>query len=307
MTKSLHFLIWLHSDVPSFSFTKNEIKAFFSKTRHSYTFVDNRKDFLEHLAQAEVVLCWMFKSDFYAKAPKLQHVFTPAAGKDWIATPPSKEIQVHHSSFHGPLIAESLLAMMLHFNNHIGAHLKNSSEKHWKRSENQHRTLLSSQKALIIGYGNIGHHCATLLQKLGMRVHGIRRTPPPNGVDSKNRCSVSGFDKLHQEMQDSDHCILLLPAEAQGRISTQDLQHLPPHAVLYNFGRGGTITDKDILEALNNGYIKAAGLDVCEAEPPSPDSPLWSHPNILLTPHDSCCYQEYKSFFLEEVFQKIGI
>ena len=76
-------------------------------------------------------------------------------------------------------------------------------------------------------------------------------------------------------------------------------------AVFYSLGRGLAIREVELVEALREGEIAGAGLDVFEVEPLAADSPLWSMGNVLITPHVSACYSDYGRLFVEELVSNV--
>jgi len=181
----------------------------------------NKKDFHSKLAEAEICFCWEFPRENYDLAPNVKHIFTPAAGKDWIFPPPSKRIvQIHHGTFHGEMIAESFLAMVFHFNNKMNLlpHIKH--QRNWPRNAWTGRSMIKGQKLLIIGYGNIGREVAKKSQALGIEVKGLRRTPEKS-TELKG-CPIYPLSEIEKHIQWAQHILLLLPGDARGFI-TQEL------------------------------------------------------------------------------------
>lgn len=91
-------------------------------------------------------------------------------------------------------------------------------------------------------------------------------------------------------------CVLPLTEQTRGILNRQLFQHLPKGAALVNMGRGGHLVEADLLEALADGQISAAVLDVLEQEPAPMDHPFWHHPQILLTPHIAAMTQPESAF-----------
>jgi phosphoglycerate dehydrogenase-like enzyme len=96
-------------------------------------------------------------------------------------------------------------------------------------------------------------------------------------------------DNLEGFLKGLDYVVLTLPATPQTRhlINTVSLKLMKRSAVLINIGRGNSINEADLIEALRNGVIGGAVLDVFEREPLANDSALWSFPNVYITPHTS--------------------
>ncbi len=139
---------------------------------------------------------------------------------------------------------------------------------------------LYGQTAGIIGYGRIGRAMARRCRALGMRV--LAADPyagPPDGDDR-----IVLLDELLVEADYiSIHC--LLNEETQGLIGEAALRCMKPTAILVNTARGPIVDQRALVQALTEGWIAGAGIDVQEQEPPPSDEPLRKLPNVVLTPH----------------------
>lgn len=259
------------------------------------------------LAEADFIDTWGISPRWYERASRLRAVFTPAAGRDWVAEDPAGRVPLHMGTFHGPLIAESMLGCILHFNRKIPAMLENEQRRAWDRTIQFPGALLRNQRALIIGYGAIGRHCAKLLTAIGTTVVGCQRTHS-GGTDSESGARYCHPDALPDELPQADHVVLLLPGgeATHGFLSRDRLAAMKPGAYLYNYGRGTTSLEADVLWALDEGHIAGAGLDVTEVEPLPPESPLWEHPKVFVQPHSSCVYDEYRPLHVQELVERLS-
>jgi len=117
-----------------------------------------------------------------------------------------------------------------------------------------------------------------------MRVIGVdaRRSHPPQGV-----AEIHGPEKLDELLPQADFLIMTIPhtPATEGLINRQRLRCMKPSAFLINIGRGMTVCLADLVAALHAREIAGAGLDVFEIEPLPADHPLWTAPNVLITPH----------------------
>jgi len=271
-----------------------------------FEYLESSDELRNRIAEPDIVLCWRFPAEFYPRAPRLKAVFTPAAGHDWVADDPSGRVQVGHGTFHGTFIAESLVAMMLHFNDRRDLMHRKQRERVWARDAQMPRRRLGSQSVLFVGYGHIGRHCARLLGAFGCPMAGMQRTHS-KGCDPETGVRYVTVERLLDEVAIADHVVLLLPGseQTQGFFGVSALGAMRPSAYLYNFGRGTTVDQKALIDSLAGGRIAGAGLDVFAEEPLLPASPLWSMNNVLITPHSSCHYQEYGRLFAEELIPRI--
>jgi glycerate dehydrogenase len=141
---------------------------------------------------------------------------------------------------------------------------------------------LSGKTMGIIGYGSIGKQVAGIAAALGMKVAAFSRT-------RKEENSIAGFrwlelpDLLEQSDVVSLHCPLT--SETERLINKGTLKLMKPTAYLINTSRGPVLDEADVAEALNNGCIAGAGVDVLSTEPPSPENPLLTARNCVITPH----------------------
>jgi phosphoglycerate dehydrogenase-like enzyme len=144
---------------------------------------------------------------------------------------------------------------------------------------------IGGSSVLIVGLGSIGLATAQRMAALGARVTGIRRDrsrPLPEGVDA-----VLRPDALLDALPHADIVVLAAPQTPQtrGLIGAEALAAMRRGAVLVNVSRGKLVDEGALAAALAAGSIGGAALDVFETEPLPADSPLWSMPNVLVTPH----------------------
>lgn len=132
----------------------------------------------------------------------------------------------------------------------------------------------------IIGAGTIGREVIKVAQALGMRVIAYTRTPREDEENLK-------YMSLEEVLKQSDYISLHCPLTPQTKhiINKETLAMMKPTAFIVNTGRGALIDEPALIEALQNGVIAGAGLDVQETEPPAMDNPLYDMPNVILTPH----------------------
>ncbi|MSM41575.1 MAG: D-2-hydroxyacid dehydrogenase [Geobacter sp.] len=298
-----NLLIHLHHNVDAFSFKQrhlDQLRVALPDTR--ITVASDNRDFMARLPDADAVIAWLFKAEWYDEARKLKVVFTPAAGRDWVDGDPSGRVATRHGSFHGRIMRESLLSMMLYFNRRVGMSLDDQRNRHWGRLDYSSCVALFSQQVLLVGYGSLGRSMAELLRAFGAGVTGVRRSMIGSGADPVVE-RVVPFDRLEEELPHADHVVLLLPGDAttDGIFTARHFSAMKPGACLYNLGRGNCYREEDLLHALQQGPLAGAGLDVFAEEPLPPESPLWSQPNVLITPHSSAISREYVDLSIEEM------
>lgn len=142
---------------------------------------------------------------------------------------------------------------------------------------------LKSQTALVVGLGPIGLEIARLLKAVGLRVIGVslKAEPLPN-VD---RTVV--FPDLPEVLPEADWVVLSCPLTdlTRGLVNAGTIGRLPIGARVVNVARGEVVIEEDLIRALQSGRLGGAFLDVLVKEPLSPESPLWTLPNVIVTPH----------------------
>ena len=144
---------------------------------------------------------------------------------------------------------------------------------------------LPGQTATIVGWGPIGQKLGSLLQALGMDVVAVRQQVPPM-PDATNVAMVS-FGDWQQVLPQTDWLILACPLTPKTRqlVSSQALALLPPGAHVVNVARGEVVDEGALVAALQSGHLGGAFLDVFAHEPLPHDSPLWTLPQVMVTPH----------------------
>ena len=187
-------------------------------------------------------------------------------------------------------MAETVLAMVLHFARGLDFAVRAQAERRWDKEpfdapDSPVRELAECTLG-ILGLGGIGGAVARRAVALGMTVVATRRTGTdgPEGVEV-----LSGPDALERILPRSDFLVVAVPETAETRtmVGAAELARLPRGAVLINVARGRIVDEEALVEALRGGRLRGAGLDVFAREPLPVDSALWGLPNVLVTPHVS--------------------
>ncbi len=156
--------------------------------------------------------------------------------------------------------------------------------------------LLRGQSALLVGYGAIGRRLVELLTPFEMKLSAVRRSP--RGDESIH---IFAMSQLDEALRDIDHVINILPAAAETvkMFNASRFAQMKRGAIFYNIGRGDTVDQDALCDALSNGHLAAAYLDVTTPEPLPPGHRLWSAPNCWITPHIAGGHQDELSVNLE--------
>jgi phosphoglycerate dehydrogenase-like enzyme len=152
---------------------------------------------------------------------------------------------------------------------------------------------LSGQTALLVGWGPIAQRVAQFLTMLGLRLKVVRQQvqteSPEKSASHSSQPEMLTFETIESALPSADWVILMCPLTetTRGLINARKLSLLPKGAGLVNVARGEVVVEKDLIEALQNGSLGSAYLDVFEHEPLSQASPLWHLPNVIVTPHSA--------------------
>ncbi|MBN1961680.1 MAG: D-2-hydroxyacid dehydrogenase [Deltaproteobacteria bacterium] len=302
----MNILIYLKSEISSFQVNDTQFANLVARlSQHNFVRVTSKEEFKQKLPETDAAVVWSFPAHWYALAPKLKHVFTPAAGHDWIAPDPQGQVSIHFGKFHGKIMAESLLAMMLFMNRQLGVAIKQQRDHVWAAKNFESCRRIVGQTALIIGYGAIGQHIARLLSAIGMTVYGLRRTKIDNTSYVKR---LFTGNELHEALTFADHVVCILPGDTttDNFLDAAAFAKMKPGAIVYNLGRGNTIDHNVLVAALNSGAIAGAFLDVLPKEPLPPTSSLWDTPKLYFSPHAAAVYAEYLDLYFKELAELIN-
>jgi phosphoglycerate dehydrogenase-like enzyme len=229
-------------------------------------------------------------------------MYTPAAGHNWAKKDPANKVPSYYGSFHGKIMAESLLSMILYFNRRIPQTIDNQHKKLWDRSIFDNTATLGSQQILIVGYGNIGREVARILKFFGSKIIAVKRDISTAKNDANIDNAIT-FEQIDTVLNSTDHIVFILPDDTNtdNIFTDKHFAKLKPGACLYNIGRGNCYKEVDLINALKNGNMFGAGLDVFAKEPLSQDSELWTLDNVLITPHSSAISDEYLDYYISEL------
>jgi phosphoglycerate dehydrogenase-like enzyme len=180
--------------------------------------------------------------------------------------------------------AQHVLAMMLAFGRRLLASYRDQlTDQSWHYAERRYDSrLLTGQTVLMLGYGAIGRRLAELLGPFRMNVIAVRRQ-----TRSEVGVRIIPEEAVSSALAQADHVVNILPDNeaTKNYVNARRLASCKPGTRFYNVGRGTTVDQRALAEALRSGRIAEAYLDVFEVEPLPPSDPLWSIPNCYVTPH----------------------
>jgi len=189
-------------------------------------------------------------------------------------------------------LGEFAIAAMCWFAKDLRRLLRNQDQRRWEPYDVER---LEGRTVGIIGYGGIGHAVASRATALGMHVLTYRRR------------SELADPSLEEVIAGSDYVVMCTPFTPATRrlMSRERIAAMKPGAVFINIGRGGTVDEEALVEALQHQRIRGAALDVFNTEPLPPDHPLWQLDNVLISPHTADhtadAHLRAMSFFLENL------
>ncbi len=244
---------------------------------------------IEHV---EIVLGGL-ERNLFPQAHRLKWLQNTGAGMDWAEYPEitSHPVILTNVHIHAVPISEHLFGMLLMLTRALHTAYHQQQEKVWKESTLSHIDVISDKTLCVVGLGVIGRRCAMLGKAHGMRVIGVRRHPH----STPDVTRIYGPDKIREALSQADVVMTILPNTLNTRklIGRAEFAAMQKKVFFLNGGRGKTVDTDALVEALRNGTVKGAGLDVVDPEPLPPSHPLWEMPNVIITPHYSGFFPRY--------------
>ncbi len=229
----------------------------------------------------DVALVATHPKSTFANLPKLKLIQSMWMGVENIIDDPELPRGVPVARLIDPgmvaAMGEMVIAHVLDWHRHLYCYRKFQEEKVWKRR----RQYLASDRTIgILGLGELGGSIAAKLRAMNFDVAGWSRKP-------KQLEGVVCATDLDEVLSRSDAVVCLLPLtpETRGILNKDRIRRIRKDGCVINVARGGHLVIPDLLAALDSGHLAHAYLDVFETEPLPPESPLWSHPGITITPH----------------------
>jgi phosphoglycerate dehydrogenase-like enzyme len=254
------------------------------------------------LAQMDVLYAWS-KVPSPEAAPNLKWVQGNWAGVDTVIHEPlfkdGRVLLSTGAGIHAVNMAEYTLMMMLAMGHRLPNAFAMAQSQTW--AHNNARELfmpfeLRNAHLLLIGYGHIGREIARLAHAFGMHVKVLRRSAPGEErekvrrAESENATEFIQREQLREALREADFVVMVVPAtpETRGMLGEDEIAQMKPASYVVNIGRGATIDEPALIDALQEGRIAGAALDVFEQEPLPADSPIWplaKAGKVIMTPH----------------------
>jgi phosphoglycerate dehydrogenase-like enzyme len=237
------------------------------------------------IGDVDVIYGWGLPSRMYREASRLRWVQVMGAGVDAVLTPalPRGVAVTRTPGIFGPWMAEYVLGWALSVTQRVTTYRDAQRARRWIGDVIPER--LGGRTMAVVGLGNIGQAVARAAAALGMDVVGVSRAG--RSVRGVRRVHRSG--DLVRVLGAADWVVLTVPLTetTRGLIGRRELAAMRPTAWLINIARGAIVDDAALREALGTRRIAGAILDVFTTEPLPADDPLWTLPNVIVTPHIS--------------------
>ena len=270
------------------------------------------EDILPRLQEADAVLAnrCLLDAGVFQALPRLKYVGTFGTGYynvDVQAATLAGVTVCNVPDYSTYAVAQAAVALLLEIANRTGAFDRYIKEGRWTSRADPdvaHRRTreLRGMTMGIWGMGNVGSRVAQVANALGMRVLAYRRHP------EQGPCGPFSFVDLEELLAESDvislHCPLT--EETRHMVNRGALAKMKPGAILINTARGALINEEALVEALEEGHIAWAGLDVLAQEPPDPHSALARHPRCVVTPHVAWAPRETRQRLLEMMGENLA-
>lgn len=230
---------------------------------------------------------------------KLEWIQLNSAGTDGYCEEgvlPKNALLTNATGAYGLALSEHMLGMVFEIKKKLNLYYINQLNREWK--DEGKVTAIEGSTTLVVGLGDIGGSFAKKMKALGSYTIGIRRT---SGLKPEYLDELCTMDELESLLSRADIVALSLPntKETYHLFNKEMFMHMKKNAIIINVGRGNAICTDDLCEALEEGVIAGAGLDVTDPEPLPSDHKLWNTRGVVITPHVSGAYH------LEETRERI--
>jgi D-2-hydroxyacid dehydrogenase (NADP+) len=268
-------------------------------------------EFVQRVGEADVVSAsGMWKNDIIPHATKLKFIQSISSGMDQY----SKELLgakgirlASGAGVNARAVAEHAISLILAVARRLPEARDNQHKKVWRGmlgDLTQREDELGGKTVLIVGMGRIGSHLAKLAKAFDMKVIGIRRDPKAgnNGADE-----IYGMEDLVKLVPQADIVALTcaLTPETTGLMSAAAFAALKPSSMFVNVARGKVADEAALIKTMEGNKIYAAALDVTAEEPLPASSPLWTLPNVFITPHTAGETRAYEDNVIDVLIENL--
>ena len=268
-------------------------------------------ELLERAAGAEALVTnkTLITSENMDALPDLKYIGVLATGYNVVDIDAAKArgiVVTNIPAYSTASVAQMVFAHILNITQRVGYYADENKQGRWTKNADfcywdTHLVELQGKKMGIVGFGNIGQATARIAQAFGMEVCVYSSKPQfvlPSGIKKMD------LDELFAECDViSLHCPLT--PDTKEMVNAERLSKMKSNAILINTGRGPLINEQDLADALNEGRIAAAGLDVLSVEPSVEGNPLLTARNCFITPHIAWATLEARTRLMEIAVQNL--
>ena len=262
-------------------------------------------ELLERLEGAEVLITnkTLITANDMAALPQLKYIGVLATGYNVVDIEAAKErgiVVTNIPAYSTSSVAQMVFAHILNITQRVGHYAEDNAKGRWTESVDfcywdTNLVELDGKKMGIVGFGNIGKATARIAQAFGMEVLVYTSKEQHELPEGMKKVSL---DMLFAECDVvSLHCPLT--PNTKEMVNAERLKLMKPNAILINTGRGPLVNEQDLADALNEGRIGAAGLDVLSVEPSVKDNPLLGAKNCFITPHIAWATKEARTRLMD--------
>jgi glycerate dehydrogenase len=268
---------------------------------------------VERIGDAPIVLTnkTIISESILSQCPQVRYIGVLATGYnvvDMDATNARGIIVTNIPTYGTEAVSQYTIALLLELCHHVGEHSRSVKNGEWAASEDfcywKYPLIELMNKSIgIIGFGKIGRGVAKIAEAMGMKVLAYNRSPIESAYLNEKLQQVSLEELLSESDIISLHCPL--NNETQGMINKDSIEQMKDGVLLINDSRGGLIVEEDLRQALIDGKIAGAAVDVASTEPIQTDNPLLHAPNIIITPHIAWASKESRERLLDIAVENV--
>jgi glycerate dehydrogenase len=276
------------------------------------TSLTNKDEIISRIGEADIVITnkTPICDTILNACPNIKYIGVLATGYNIVDTNTAKEkgiVVTNIPTYGTAAVGQFAIALLLEVCHHIGHHSQAVHKGKWEKNDDwcfwdYPLIELADKNIGIIGCGRIGRATGKIAQALGMNVIGYDKMAKAGSKDSTFQ-----YVELLELLAKSDvivlHCPLL--PETEGMINKKTIALMKDGVIIINNSRGPLIAEEDLAEALNNGKVAAAGLDVVSTEPILGNNPLLQAKNCIITPHISWAPKESRQRLMDIAIENI--
>ncbi len=266
----------------------------------------SESELIERIGEAELILTnkTPLTKTVIDNAPALKYIGVLATGYNVVDTQAAKDkgiVVTNIPTYGTDAVAQFTIALLLELCHHVGEHSASVKKGEWTNNDDWCYWLhplveLSSKTIGVIGFGRIGRRVGAIAQALGMNLIAVDHGHAPGTTEGEVK-----FVSLDELFATSDvialHCPLF--PETEGMINQENIAKMKDGVMIVNTSRGQLINEADLAQALNDGKVAGAAVDVVSTEPITADNPLLQAKNMIITPHIAWASKEARSRLMD--------